>query len=131
MAQHSSRVIAQFERVASVRELGLSSGIDSYSCHKLFLVTSSSRRQQYSNTARFPVSRAPPARIMVSQEKKRKIMLSIPESTIRELIAKAQKASKQAYCPYSKFQVGAAVLTEDGDIFSGCNVENASYGLTI
>ena len=40
-------------------------------------------------------------------------------------------ASKRAYCPYSEFSVGAAVLTVDGEIYSGCNVENASYGLTI
>jgi cytidine deaminase len=38
---------------------------------------------------------------------------------------------KNAYAPYSKFQVGAAVLLHDGRIFTGCNVENASYGLTI
>jgi len=38
---------------------------------------------------------------------------------------------KCAYAPYSKFQVGAAVLIRDGRIFTGCNVENASYGLTI
>jgi cytidine deaminase len=43
----------------------------------------------------------------------------------------ARTVSRQAYCPYSKFTVGAAVLTESGEIFSGCNVENASYGLTI
>lgn len=38
---------------------------------------------------------------------------------------------KQAYVPYSKFPVGAAALTDDGRIVSGCNVENASYGLTL
>lgn len=54
-----------------------------------------------------------------------------PENTLQELIDKAKDASKQAYCPYSKFRVGAAVLTDKGDIFSGCNVENAAYGLTI
>jgi cytidine deaminase len=43
----------------------------------------------------------------------------------------AQTASRKAYCPYSKFPVGAAVLTEDGTVFSGCNVENASFGLTM
>ncbi len=40
-------------------------------------------------------------------------------------------AASRAYCPYSRFSVGAAVLTGAGEIFSGCNVENASYGLTI
>jgi cytidine deaminase len=43
----------------------------------------------------------------------------------------ARTASQSAYCPYSKFRVGAAVLTSTGEIISGCNVENASYGLTI
>lgn len=43
----------------------------------------------------------------------------------------AESASRNAYCPYSEFPVGAAVLTEDGLIFTGCNVENASYGLTM
>jgi cytidine deaminase len=56
-------------------------------------------------------------------------MLADGERT--ELVAAAQAAANRAYCPYSKFRVGAAVLSADGQIFSGCNVENASYGLTI
>lgn len=47
-----------------------------------------------------------------------------------KLIEAATEARKKAYAPYSKFQVGAAVLCDDGTIFTGCNVENASYGLT-
>src|SRR5258708_5390419 len=49
----------------------------------------------------------------------------------KRLVAAARIAASRAHCPYSKFRVGAAVLTGDGEIFSGCNVENASYGLTI
>jgi len=47
------------------------------------------------------------------------------------LLDTARKALKRAYARYSNFTVGAAILTEQGEIFSGCNVENASYGLTI
>lgn len=43
----------------------------------------------------------------------------------------ANAAMKKAYVPYSKFPVGAAALTSDGQIVSGCNIENASYGLTL
>jgi cytidine deaminase len=46
------------------------------------------------------------------------------------LLQAARKAMKHAYAPYSQFRVGAALLTAKGRIFSGCNVENSSYGLT-
>jgi len=46
-----------------------------------------------------------------------------------ELIKHAQEARLRAYAPYSNYQVGAAILTDEGEIIEGCNVENASYGL--
>lgn len=49
---------------------------------------------------------------------------------IEELVEVAKKARLASYSPYSKFKVGAAVLTKSGKIYSGCNIENASYGLT-
>jgi cytidine deaminase len=49
----------------------------------------------------------------------------------RELVKAAQNAKLTAYSPFSKFRVGAALLTNDGTIFTGCNIENSSYGLTI
>lgn len=48
-----------------------------------------------------------------------------------QLIARARSALPQAYVPYSRFPVGAAVLDDKGRVFSGVNIENASYGLTI
>jgi cytidine deaminase len=50
---------------------------------------------------------------------------------LEELGAAARAAQANAYAPASRFRVGAAVLADDGRIFAGCNVENASYGLTI
>jgi cytidine deaminase len=57
--------------------------------------------------------------------------VEISEAVLTKLRVASMEAAKRAYCPYSHFPVGAAVLTADGGIFSGCNVENASFGLTI
>ena len=47
------------------------------------------------------------------------------------LLERARMAASRAHCPYSQFHVGAAVLCDDGSVIEGCNVENASYGLTV
>ena len=52
------------------------------------------------------------------------------ELEIQKLMDCAIKARENAYSPYSHFAVGAALLCEDGTLFEGCNIENASYGLT-
>jgi cytidine deaminase len=58
---------------------------------------------------------------------------SAHETTLhrQKLFRLARAAMKHAYAPYSHFHVGAAILLKDGRVFTGCNVENASYGLTI
>jgi cytidine deaminase len=54
---------------------------------------------------------------------------TLPASVLHELETAARTGAQNAYAPYSKFRVGAAILTASGKIFRGCNVENASYGL--
>jgi cytidine deaminase len=62
-------------------------------------------------------------------------MMNQPEPSSRfdqaALVQAARAARERAYAPYSRFAVGAAVLTADGSLFSGCNVENAAYPATI
>jgi cytidine deaminase len=54
----------------------------------------------------------------------------LPQEQRERLLESARASMQNAYAPYSKFKVGSALLTPNGKIFSGCNVENASYGLT-
>lgn len=56
--------------------------------------------------------------------------MKISEAEATHLVALAKDMTKMSYAPYSHFHVGAAVITEDGGIYTGCNIENASYGAT-
>ena len=56
--------------------------------------------------------------------------IDITEEKLLELFDSAVQASKLSYSPYSKFPVGAAIITNDGRVFTGCNIENRSFGLT-
>ncbi|MCE2951147.1 MAG: cytidine deaminase [Alphaproteobacteria bacterium] len=58
-------------------------------------------------------------------------MSGLAEHVREELIAAAREACAKAYAPYSKFRVGAAVLTQQGHIYQGCNVENGAYPLCV
>lgn len=55
----------------------------------------------------------------------------VPEMGPQELLARAREIASRAYVPYSHFHVGAAMLFEGGEVLTACNVENASYGLSI
>lgn len=57
--------------------------------------------------------------------------MKIDKKTIAELREQALRAAASAYAPHSKIHVGAAILASDGNIYTGCNVENGSYGLTM
>lgn len=56
---------------------------------------------------------------------------TLDQSTIEQLLDAARAAAEHAYAPYSRFPVGAVVLTADGTRYAGANIENASYGLTV
>ena len=58
-------------------------------------------------------------------------MIGLTPSKIEEAIHLAVENQGRAYCPYSSFPVGAALITNDGQVIAGCNVENASYSLTV
>jgi cytidine deaminase len=55
---------------------------------------------------------------------------NLPSTVQTRLLRSAKKVMKNAHAPYSKFRVGAAILLSNGKVFTGCNVENASYGMT-
>lgn len=64
-------------------------------------------------------------------ERVSRYLVSMAEKDLDRLVAAAREVAQRAYAPGSNFHVGAALQSEDGQIFVGCNVENASFGLTV
>lgn len=57
--------------------------------------------------------------------------MKFKKNLIKKMIELAKEASEKAYSPYSNYKVGASLLTKNGKIYTGCNIENASFGATI
>lgn len=68
---------------------------------------------------------------MVGEAVKKEVKNTLKKEHIQYLIAEAKRARHLAYAPYSRFLVGAALETKEGKIFSGCNIENAAYGVSM
>ncbi|XP_004069328.3 cytidine deaminase [Oryzias latipes] len=88
---------------------------------------------EVSHTASKPTSQTSSMEEVKSGQKITKIQdegsRDLSPETVQRLIFQSQEAKKKAYCPYSQFRVGAALLTIDNRVFTGCNVENACYNL--
>ncbi len=59
------------------------------------------------------------------------IKTDISDCRFADLVEKARQATENSYCPYSSYKVGSAVLTDDGRVFTGCNIENGSYSAVV
>ena len=67
----------------------------------------------------------------MSKPRKKGARPSVGADVLNDLVARATEVRQNAHAPYSKYKVGAAILTKSGKVFTGCNVENASFGATI
>ncbi len=68
---------------------------------------------------------------MKSQKANNQNVVPLAADLLKQLLDQAKKAQKKSHSPYSGYKIGASVLTSDGNIFSGANVENSSYGATV